>query len=240
MSDYENAFGQPIGAPLTQWRGCAPMPTTPIVGRYCDVVPLNPAHGDDLFATYQSDSTGTIWTYMPSGPFEQRRDFDDWMAANCASTDPLFFVIIDKANGKAAGITSFLRIVPAHGVVEVGYISFGPALKQTRAATEAMYLMMRRALGELGYRRYEWKCDALNAASRKAALRLGFTYEGTFRQATVYKNRNRDTAWFSVLDHEWPAREAAFEAWLEPENFDEMARQRRSLQMHGRADQAET
>jgi len=145
-----------------------------------------------------------------------------------ASEDPLFFAIVDAASGRAAGIGSYLRIGPASGSIEVGHLQFSPRLQRTPAATEAMQLMMCNAF-ELGYRRYEWKCDALNAASRRAAERLGFRFEGVFRQATVYKGRSRDTAWYSIIDQEWPGLERAFRMWLEPGNFDHDGRQRRSL-----------
>ena len=151
------------------------------------------------------------------------------MMKTCLDDDPLFHAVVDRANGRATGVASYLRIEERAGVIEVGHINYAPPLQRTPASTEAMYLMMRRVFDELGYRRYEWKCDALNAPSRAAARRLGFRFEGIFRQATVYKGRNRDTAWFSVLDSEWPALKAAFERWLSPENFDEDGRQRQSL-----------
>jgi RimJ/RimL family protein N-acetyltransferase len=146
-----------------------------------------------------------------------------------ASEDPLFHVILDRAGEEPLGIASYLRIDPGNGVIEVGHLHFGPQLQRTPAATEAMALMMARAFDELGYRRYEWKCDSLNAPSRAAALRLGFTFEGIFRNAVVVKGRSRDTAWFSVTDAEWPKVRAGFEAWLAPANFDAEGRQRRGL-----------
>jgi RimJ/RimL family protein N-acetyltransferase len=151
-----------------------------------------------------------------------------WLRNAVASTDPLFYAIIDTASGKAVGWASYLRIDPRAGVIEVGHVYFSHRLRQTPVATEAMYLMMRHVFVDLGYRRYEWKCDSLNAPSRKAALRLGFIYEGIFRQATVYKGRSRDTAWFSIIDKEWPKVSSALERWLEPANFDG-GRQRASL-----------
>lgn len=216
----KNAHDQPIGPAVPDWHGAPEVPRCDMNGRYCDLTPLAMSHTTDLFAAYSADATEALWTYMPVGPFTTLSDFENWMTWATTSHDPLFFAIIDKVIDKAVGVTSFLRIDPANGVAEVGYIAFSPGLQQTRAATEAMYLMMRRILGQLGYRRYEWKCDALNAASQRAARRLGFTYEGTFRQAVVYKGRNRDTAWFSVLDSEWPQLQTAFEAWLSPDNFD--------------------
>lgn len=198
-------------------------------GRYCRLEPLDAArHGAELHAANSLDRTGRMWTYLFSAPFDTEQEFIGWLEAREDSLDPLFFAIVDEVLGRATGLASYLRIDTTHGVIEVGHLAYSPLLQRTRAATEAMYLMMRNAF-ELGYRRYEWKCDALNAASRRAAERLGFRYEGTFRQAVVYKGRNRDTAWYSVIDSEWPARAAAFEAWLDPANFDADGRQRRPL-----------
>jgi RimJ/RimL family protein N-acetyltransferase len=226
---HQNALGQPIGAPVPGWTGAAPIPYEPMLGQYCDVVPLTAVHGNDLFDAYQLDQTGALWTYMPSGPFADRAVFDDWLKSCCASRDPLFFCVIDKATSQAIGVASFLRIQPDNGVAEVGYIAFSPLLQRTRMATEAMYLMMAQVLGTLGYRRYEWKCDALNAPSRKAAERLGFSYDGLFKQALVYKGRNRDTAWFSILDQDWPLIKSRFETWLSPSNFSVDGQQKESL-----------
>jgi RimJ/RimL family protein N-acetyltransferase len=150
------------------------------------------------------------------------------MTSSCLSDDPLFHAIIDGATGKAIGVASFMRIDLKNGAIEVGNINYSPLLQRTRAATEAMYLMMKRAFA-LGYRRYEWKCDSLNASSRAAAQRLGFSYEGVFRQAVVYKGRNRDTAWYAMIESEWPALDQAFTRWLDPDNFDEQGRQRLRL-----------
>jgi len=169
-----------------------------------------------------------MWTYLHSGPFASLEEYLAWLEPRPASADPLFFAFVDTAGNRATGLGSYLRIEPAAGSIEIGHLQFSPLLQRTPAATEAMYLMMRNAF-ELGYRRYEWKCDSLNAASRRAAERLGFTFEGVFRQALVYKGRSRDTAWYSVLDTEWPALQRGFRAWLQPENFDDSGRQRRSL-----------
>jgi len=185
-------------------------------------------HAEDLFRANAQDARGSLWTYMSYGPFADQATYRDWMAATCIASDPLFFAIIDLARGVAVGLASYLRIDPANGCIEVGHLAFSPLLQRTAAATEAMYLMMQRVFAA-GYRRYEWKCDALNAASRAAAERLGFYYEGLFRQATVVKARNRDTAWYSILDGEWPLIDAAFRAWLAPGNFDSSGRQRISL-----------
>lgn len=214
-----NEHGQPIGPDVTGWTTPARPDHATMLGQYARLEPLATAHTDDLFAAFAADASGAMWTYMPNGPFPERDAFRAWLAKASTSHDPLFFAIIDQMTGRALGFASFLRIDPAVGVIEVGFIAMSPALQKTRIATEAMYLMMAHAF-DLGYRRYEWKCDALNAASRAAAQRYGFTYEGTFRQATMYKGRNRDTAWFSMLDHEWPKVKAGFAAWLDADNFD--------------------
>ncbi|MFU8862665.1 MAG: GNAT family N-acetyltransferase [Rhodobacterales bacterium] len=229
MTQLVNELGQPVGVPLTITLPRPRPPRSPMQGRWCAVVPLDPdAHAAGLYAAYSADTEGRIWTYLPQGPFADLAGFRAWMDATCLNDDPLFHTIL--VDGQPLGVASLMRIDPANGVIEVGNINYAPALARTRAATEAMYLLMRRAFDELGYRRYEWKCDALNLPSRAAAARLGFTYEGTFRQAIVYKGRNRDTAWFSILDSEWPALKARFEAWLDPANFDASGQQRRALQ----------
>ena len=224
-----NTLGQPIGRALPGFQPPPRPPRAPLTGHWCRVEPLSAAvHGADLWMAYADDVEGRVWTYLASGPFRSDAEFAAFVASREPSTDPLFFAIVDAATGRAAGMASYLRIEPAHGSIEVGHLAFSPRLQRTRAATEAMYLMMKQAF-DLGYRRYEWKCDALNAPSRRAAERLGFRHEGTFRQATVYKGRNRDTAWYSIIDAEWPAQAARFEAWLDPGNFDAAGQQRRPL-----------
>lgn len=228
-----NHLGQPIGDPLPRWSPRPRPGRTPLLGRYCRVEPLDPdLHSPALFAANQQDPTGAMWTYMGYGPFAQAQDYAAWAEAAARGEDPLFHAIVDRPSDRAVGVAAYLRIEPAVGVLEVGHIAYAPALQRTAAATEAMYLLLRRAFDELGYRRYEWKCDALNAPSRAAALRLGFRFEGIFRQATVYKGRNRNTAWYSIIDQEWPARKAAFEAWLDPLNFTADGRQIRPLGRH--------
>ena len=170
---------------------------------------------------------GSVWV-APVDCGKVLRDFIAWMQADCLGNDPLFFAIVDHTTQKATGLLSYLRIVPVSGSIEVGHVNFSPLLSRTAAATEAQYLMMKRAF-ELGYRRYEWKCDSLNEPSRVAAQRLGFSFEGVFRQATVYKGRNRDTAWYAAIDEEWPTLEHAFLTWLNPENFDSKGRQLQRL-----------
>lgn len=220
---------RPIGAPLPDWTPRARPARAPMVGRFCRLEPLEAArHAAGLFDAYAEDASGVGWTYLPYGPFGERGAFDAWLEKMTSGEDPLFFAILDES-GRAVGVASYLRINPEMGTIEVGHIHYSPLLQTTRAATEAMYLMARRAFDELGYRRYEWKCDSLNAASRRAAERLGFTYEGTFRQHRMYKQRNRDTAWYSILDSEWPEVKRRLEAWLAPENFDDRGEQRTSL-----------
>ena len=229
MSTHTNPLGQPIGFPLPDWTPPIAPPRSPMEGRYCRLEPLDPeVHAAELHAANREDAEGRIWTYLGVGPFARLEDYRAWIEQSCLGDDPLFFAVRDLATGRAAGVASYLRIAPDSGSIEVGHINFAPALQRTRAATEAMYLMMANVFA-LGYRRYEWKCDSLNAKSRAAAERLGFRFEGIFRQATVYKGRNRDTAWFSILDSEWPRLLAAFETWLDPANFDADGRQRRGL-----------
>lgn len=230
MTDHQNAHNQPIGRPVPGWTARPTPPPTAMTGRFCRVEPLNPAiHAADLYEANSRDAGGRNWTYLGVDGFTDPTAYRAWLDKMAAGTDPLFHAIIDLATGKPVGIASYLRIDPANGVIEVGHINYSPLLQQTPAATEAMFLMMRRAFDELGYRRYEWKCDDRNLPSRAAAARLGFTYEGTFRQALVYKDRNRDTAWFSIVDGEWPVVKAAFEQWLAPANFDAEGRQKQSL-----------
>jgi RimJ/RimL family protein N-acetyltransferase len=222
-----NALGQPVGLPLADTSPRQVPPRTAMVGRYCSVVPLSLDHADELYTAFRADEENRIWTYLPNGPYNDPADFRAWVNEAIQKDDPLMHAIV--VDGCALGHASYLRITPASASIEVGFINLSPALQRTRAATEFQYLMMRRAFDELGYRRYEWKCDALNAPSRKAAERLGFTYEGTFRQATHYKGRNRDTAWFSIIDSEWPGLKQRFERWLAPENFDDTGTQKRGL-----------
>jgi RimJ/RimL family protein N-acetyltransferase len=230
MTVRTNAFDQPIGEPVSDWSRRSKPPRTPMGGRTCRVEPLDASlHADDLWQANADDAEGRNWTYLHAQRPEDAEAYGTWITRLSASTDPLLHAIVDAKTGKAMGLAAYLRIDPSHGSIEVGHINYSPRLQRTTAATEAMYLMMRRAFDELGYRRYEWKCDSLNAPSRAAATRLGFTFEGIFRQAVVYKGRNRDTAWFSIIDGEWPAIKAAFERWLDPANFDEDGRQRQSL-----------
>lgn len=203
-------------------------------GRLCHVKPLVAAvHGDELFECIGNAAANDgRWTYLPYGPFDTRDAFLRWLADVAHTDDPLFFTITD-VSGRATGLAAYMRIDTANGVIEAGHLNFSRLLQRTAAATEAIYLMLRRAFDELRYRRFEWKCDSLNEPSRRAALRLGFTYEGLFRNAVVYKQRNRDTAWYAMTDLEWPQRKAALEAWLGPDNFDANGAQRRTLSSFG-------
>ena len=220
---------QPVGFPLPGWTLPPKPPRTAMAGRYCRVEPLDPGrHAAELHEANSRDPDGRAFTYLFSGPFGSIDAYLRWMQSSCLGEDPLFHAIVDSATGKAVGVASYLRIDTNNGVIEVGHINYSPLLQRTRAATEAMYLMMKRAF-ELGYRRYEWKCDSLNAPSRAAAQRLGFSYEGIFRQAVVYKGRNRDTAWYAAIDREWPELEKAYARWLAPENFDAAGKQRLRL-----------
>ena len=205
-----------------------PPQRVPLPGESVRVEPLDPRlHGDELFASAQgADET---WFYLPYGPFASKGEFGAWLEQHAATQDPLAFAIIDRAAGAARGIATLMSIVPEHGVIEIGHIWLSPHLQRTRQATEAIFVMSRYAFDELGNRRLEWKCDAANAPSRRAAERFGFVFEGVFRQHRIVKGRNRDTAWYSIIDGEWPSRRAAFEAWLLPRNFDPAGQQLRSL-----------
>jgi RimJ/RimL family protein N-acetyltransferase len=235
----ENDFGQPVG-PSVLWQPALLPPRTPMRGTHVTLEPLDLAqHGDALWSAFglhagqaaaDHEARAKAWTYLSIGPFEQRGAFDEAMAALAALEGFYFFAVVPGGSGAAAGFLSLMEVKPAAGSVEVGFVAFSPSLQRSAASTEALFLVMHRAMGEgLGYRRLEWKCDALNAKSASAAARLGFTHEGTFRQCTVYKGRSRDTAWFSLLDGEWPAVAAAFKGYLAAGNFDESGAQLRPL-----------
>ncbi|KAG4040300.1 hypothetical protein JG687_00017920 [Phytophthora cactorum] len=223
-----NAFGQPVGFALPDW---APPPFPPhktLMGRYCHLEPLNAGrHAQELWTAQSDDPKGTRWTYLPYGPFGSFNDFEKWCLDGEQARDPQFYAIV--VDEHVVGVAAYLRIVPSHGVIEIGHIYYSSQLAKTRAATEAMYLLADNAF-KLGYRRYEWKCDSFNQPSRNAAARLGFTYEGTFRQPIVYKGRNRDTSWLSIIDVDWNrGLKSSFERWLEPSNFDGYGQQKLKL-----------
>jgi RimJ/RimL family protein N-acetyltransferase len=207
-----------------------PRRRTTLDGRYVTLVPLDAAaHSAELWDATHGPEHDDLWQYLFDGPFRDSAEFEAALARKSVSEDPLFFAILGGTPSRAVGYASYMRIEPKHRSIEVGSILYTPALQRTVGATEAMYLMARHAFEDLGYRRYEWKCDALNEPSRRAALRLGFTFEGIFRQHMIVKGRNRDTAWYSMIDSEWPARQSAFERWLDPANFDAEWRQKSSL-----------
>lgn len=215
-----NEFHQPIGSDVLGWADAKRPDPIAMKGRYCTIEPLlTDAHLEDLWGAFSLETTGRMWTYMPHGPFADEAAFVIWLDAASRCVDPLFCAILDADTGKAVGSASDLRITLEAGTIEVGNIAYSPRLQRTPAATEAMFLMMRHAFEDLDYRRYEGKCDALNAPSHVAAKRLGFSYDGLFRQTLVYKGRNRDTAWVSVLDADWPRLKRGFETWLAPHSF---------------------
>jgi RimJ/RimL family protein N-acetyltransferase len=221
--------GLPIG-PQVDTAAARPPVRTTLPGRLVSVVPLDPAaHADALYEGTHGADREKLWLYLSEGPFADRAAFASYLEKRAKSDDPLSFVVVDHATGRATGHASYMRIVPEHRVIEVGNIFYTVALARSAAATEAMYLMARYVFEDLGYRRYEWKCNALNEPSRRAALRLGFSFEGVFRRHMIQKGRSRDTAWYAMLDSEWPARKKSFEAWLQPQNFDAAGRQLRRL-----------
>jgi RimJ/RimL family protein N-acetyltransferase len=237
VTEHINHLGQPIGFPVAGWAVRERPPLTPMQGRFCRVEPLDAdRHAAELFAANSEDREGGMWTYLPWGPYA---GFDEYLSAikiGLLRDNYLTYAVIDLASHKAVGVASYLNINLSAGSIEVGGIAYAPALQKKPAGTEAMFLMMRRVFDELDYRRYEWKCNALNARSRAAALRYGFRFEGIFRQADVVKGRNRDTAWLSITDSEWPAIKAAFERWLDPVNFAPDGAQRISLSALTRAE----
>ncbi len=225
-----NALGQPVGVPVPGWSGARAPDRTTLLGSRCRLEALDAErHAEGLHAAYAENRDGGNWTYLPYGPFSSSGEYREWAAAMQDVDDPYFFVIVDGSSETPIGVASYLRVVPLMGSIEVGHLNFSPALQRTLVSTEAMYLMMKRVFDDWGYRRYEWKCDSLNAPSVAAAKRLGFRYEGIFRNQVVVKGRNRDTAWFSMTDEEWPAIRDAMESWLDPRNFDDGGSQRRRL-----------
>ena len=221
--------GQPVGFPVPDWRPTPHPSRESMAGRFCKLEALDPErHARPLWEANCLETEGRMWTYLPYGPFDSFESYRAFMQERWMGDDPLFYAIIDLKSDRPVGLAAYLRIDRPNGVVEVGHLAFSPLLQRTPAATEAMYLMMARAFA-LGYRRYEWKCDALNAPSRVAAERLGFKFEGIFRQHVVAKGRNRDTSWYAIIDSEWPDLKIGFERWLDPENFDSAGQQRQRL-----------
>ncbi len=227
MPSFSSQAPRPLGQAVSEFTAPPlPGPDT-IAGRFVCLERLNAeAHASDLFAANQGDDH--VWDYLNYGPFSRLQDYHEWQAQAAMSSDKVFYAFRDQARDGVLGIAAFLRINPADGVIEIGHIQMSPALQRSSAGSEGIMLMIAWAFNA-AYRRVEWKCNALNAASRKAALRFGFTYEGLFRQHMINKGRNRDTAWFSIIDGEWPALRHAFETWLSPQNFDAAGRQKTSL-----------
>jgi RimJ/RimL family protein N-acetyltransferase len=225
---HTNEFGQPVGRPVADWTPRPPFVPVALTGRTCRLEPAGPQHTDRLHQALDVESDPVIWAYYPQGPYADPAALGAWVVDLDRSPTSAPFAILDP-DGRALGIASYLRIDPPNGSIEVGGIVLSSVLQRTTAATEAMYLMMRHVFDDLGYRRYEWKCDSANAPSRRAAGRLGFSYEGTFRNAVVYRGRNRDTDWYSITDDEWPAIRAELERWLDPGNFDADGTQRTRL-----------
>jgi RimJ/RimL family protein N-acetyltransferase len=218
-------------SPLSTWTPRARPARTVLDGRLARLEPLDAArHGDGLYAASTAPGAEERFRWLFESPPADRASFQPWLDRSSVSEDPLFFVVVDKATGRVLGRQALMRIDPAFGVIEIGNICWGPEMARRPAATEAFFLLARHVFDDLGYRRFEWKCNADNAPSRRAALRFGFTFEGVFRQHMIVKGENRDTAWFSIVDHEWPALRAAFEAWLDAANFDADGRQIRRLE----------
>jgi RimJ/RimL family protein N-acetyltransferase len=229
MPNQQNILGQPVGVLVPRWVAPKFPAYEAMEGRLCSIEPLVPDRDSiTLYEANSLDKEGKMWTYLPYGPFASFELYRSWLRVSVLTSDPQFYAIIDKSTQKAIGVAAYLRIDPKNGSIEVGHLNFSPLMQKTAIATEAMFLMMQRAFS-LGYRRYEWKCNALNKPSRRAAQRLGLSYEGVFRNATVSKGRNRDTAWYAAIDEEWPALQAAFKQWLDPTNFDAQGQQKVSL-----------
>ncbi len=221
---------QPIG-PLVDPHPARRPERVTLEGRWITLAPLNPdKHAGALYEGSNGDAAReAVWTYLFDGPYRSLEAFRGAIELKACSDDPLFFAVVDNATGRAVGYQTLMRIDAANRVIEVGNVMYTPAMQRTPGATEAQYLFARHVFEALGYRRYEWKCHALNAPSRSAAVRFGFSFEGIFRQHMIVKGRNRDTAWFAMLDGEWPARKAAYERWLAPDNFDRERRQKLKL-----------
>lgn len=230
MSVRLNEYGQPIGIEIIDWTP-RELPSSPLLlGKYCQLEQLNvEKHANDLLAAYQTATDGRDWTYLPAEPPQNYNTFCDYLTKLITTNNQYHYAIIDIKTNKALGTVALIRPDTINGSIEVGYVTFSPLLKKTRIATETQYLLMRYVFDDLQYRRYEWKCDSLNEPSNAAAQRLGFKYEGTFRQAVVYKSRTRDTSWFSIIDKEWSELKGRFEKWLNKDNFNQDGTQKNKL-----------
>lgn len=225
-----NDFLQPIGAPLADWQGARHPTGEPLLGRYCRLERLDvERHAAELYEAYEDAPDARDWTYLFAGPFQTLASYQTYLTGIASRQDPMHYAVIDLANGKAVGTFALMRIDPPNGVIEVGSVTYSPRMKRTRISTEVMALLLKHVFEDLGYRRFEWKCDSLNAPSRAAALRYGFVFEGIFRQAIVTRGRNRDTAWHSIIDADYPSLRTAYEQWLALGNFDASGHQVRTL-----------
>ncbi|WP_118185102.1 GNAT family N-acetyltransferase [Paraburkholderia phosphatilytica] len=230
MATRLNEYQQPIGDALPDWHAATLPGREPLAGRYCRIERVDvERHAAQLYEAYSDAPDGRDWTYLSSGPFATFEAYREHLSKAATLTDPMHHTVIDLATGKAVGTLALMRIDAANGVIEVGHVTYSPRLKRTRIATEALALLMQYVFENLGYRRFEWKCDALNQPSRDAALRYGYSFEGVFRQAIVTRGRNRDTAWYSVIDSEYPALRDAYAQWLEADNFDAQGQQKQKL-----------
>lgn len=225
-----NQFGQPVGDALIDWQPRQHPSRVVLEGRYCRLEPLKVEHGEALFSAYAQAEDTRSWTWLLREPDASADEFTEWVASVCELSDPIHFTVINTQTQTPVGTLALMRIDLKNGVVEVGHVHFSPLLSRTPMSTEAQYLLMQYVFNTLGYRRYEWKCNSLNEPSRKTALRLGFQFEGRFRQALVTKGHNRDTDWFSIIDNEWPALASAFESWLAIDNFTADGSQKRTLE----------
>jgi RimJ/RimL family protein N-acetyltransferase len=232
MSVRLNEFAQAIGDAVPGWSARSLPPRKALEGRFCTLEPLDAdRHAADLYDAYSAANDDRDWTYLANNRFTDLDSYFAYAQKSAAGADPMHFAVIDRQSARAIGTLSLMRMDPDNGVIEVGWVTYSPVLKQTTASTEAQFLFMQLVFDELGYRRYEWKCDNFNEPSKRTATRLGFRFEGIFRQAVVYKGRSRDTAWFSIIDSEWPTVKAGFQAWLLPANFDDQGRQRATLEL---------
>lgn len=221
-----NQYEQPIGIAMPDWRGAQLPGDASLVGRYCRIERVDvQQHAAALYEAYCEAPDWRDWTYLLAGPFDTFEAYQAYLAAAAKLTDPMHYAVIDLSSGKAVGTLALMRIDAPNGVIEVGSVTYSPCMQRTRLSTEAMSLLLKYVFEDLGYRRFEWKCDSLNAPSRAAALRFGFKFEGVFRQAVVTRQRNRDTAWYSIIDSEYRTLQAAYARWLDARNFDEDGKQ---------------